>query len=139
VAKSTVERLKRANGWRGVTRTRKVRTTVSDPSADRAPDLADGQFRSPPDGSSGVTSTTRTTFAPLPRSKLSHYTSDSILVKRWSLRTRRATQVAENATNLVAGGTMVTIREQPKPVRGRGRHGHGRSQRRGGPSSGRNA
>jgi putative transposase len=45
VAKSTVERLMRANGWRGVTRTRKVRTTVADPSAQRAPDLVQRQFR----------------------------------------------------------------------------------------------
>jgi putative transposase len=39
VARCTVERLMRANGWRGVTRARKVRTTVADPAAARAPDL----------------------------------------------------------------------------------------------------
>ena len=31
VAKCTVERLKRAHGWRGATRARRVRTTVADP------------------------------------------------------------------------------------------------------------
>ncbi|SNR91897.1 HTH-like domain-containing protein [Haloechinothrix alba] len=39
VARSTVERLMRTHGWRGTTRTKKVRTTVSDPAAERAPDL----------------------------------------------------------------------------------------------------
>ena len=47
VARCTVERLMRANGWRGVTRARKVRTTIADPTASRAPDLVDRQFRVP--------------------------------------------------------------------------------------------
>lgn len=47
VAKSTVERLMRANGWQGVRRQRKVRTTIPDPTADRAPDLVDRQFAVP--------------------------------------------------------------------------------------------
>lgn len=45
VAKSTVERLKSAHGWRGVTRGRKVRTTVPDPAAARAPDLVRRRFK----------------------------------------------------------------------------------------------
>jgi putative transposase len=45
VARCTVERLMRANGWQGVTRTKKVRTTISDPAAVRAPDLVNRQFR----------------------------------------------------------------------------------------------
>ena len=45
VARCTVERLMRANGWVGVRRARFVRTTTSDPAADRAPDLVDRQFR----------------------------------------------------------------------------------------------
>lgn len=45
VAKCTIERLKRAHGWRGVTRARPVRTTVSDPAAARAPDLVRRQFK----------------------------------------------------------------------------------------------
>ena len=44
VARCTVERLMRANGWRGTTRGRKVRTTVADPAATRAPDLVNRQF-----------------------------------------------------------------------------------------------
>jgi transposase InsO family protein len=44
VARCTVERLMRANGWRGVTRTTRVRTTVADPAAARPADLVDRQF-----------------------------------------------------------------------------------------------
>ena len=44
VARCTVERLMRANGWRGVTRARKVRTTVPDPAHTRAPDLVQRNF-----------------------------------------------------------------------------------------------
>jgi putative transposase len=47
VAKSTVERLMRANGWQGVRRQKKVRTTIPDPAAQRAPDLVDRQFTVP--------------------------------------------------------------------------------------------
>jgi transposase InsO family protein len=45
VAKCSIERLKRAHGWRGVTRGRRVRTTVADPAASRAPDLVRRQFK----------------------------------------------------------------------------------------------
>jgi putative transposase len=44
VARCTVERIMRRHGWRGVSRSRKVRTTISNPAADRAPDLVDRQF-----------------------------------------------------------------------------------------------
>ncbi|MGV7815616.1 IS3 family transposase [Mycobacterium kansasii] len=47
VARCTVERLMRANGWRGVTRRKKVRTTIADPAAARAADLVKRQFRVP--------------------------------------------------------------------------------------------
>jgi putative transposase len=40
-----VERLMKANGWSAATRTKKVRTTIADPTASRAPDLVDRQFR----------------------------------------------------------------------------------------------
>lgn len=36
-----------ANGWRGVVRRKKIRTTEPDPAASRAPDLVDRQFRVP--------------------------------------------------------------------------------------------
>ena len=35
----------RRHGWQGVRRQRSVRTTISDPAAERAPDLVDRQFR----------------------------------------------------------------------------------------------
>jgi putative transposase len=44
VARCTVERIMRVNGWRGVTRTKRVRTTISDPAATRAPDLVGRRF-----------------------------------------------------------------------------------------------
>lgn len=44
VARCTVERLMRANGWHGVTRRKKVRTTIADPAAGRAPDLNRPRF-----------------------------------------------------------------------------------------------
>ena len=47
VARCTIERLMRTHGWRGVTRRKKVRTTIADPAAGRAPDLVDRQFRVP--------------------------------------------------------------------------------------------
>ena len=45
VAKCTVERLKRARGWRGATRGRQVRTTIADPAASRALGLVRRQFK----------------------------------------------------------------------------------------------
>jgi transposase InsO family protein len=44
VAKCTVERLMRANGWRGTARARTDRTTVPRPGDQRAPDLVNRQF-----------------------------------------------------------------------------------------------
>jgi putative transposase len=34
----------REHGWHGATRARKVRTTITDPAAERAPDLVKRQF-----------------------------------------------------------------------------------------------
>jgi putative transposase len=47
VARCTVERLMRINGWQGVRRVKKVYTTVADPAHGRAPDLVKRQFRAP--------------------------------------------------------------------------------------------
>lgn len=47
VARCTIERLMRANGWKGVVRRKKIRTTETDPAAARAPDLVDRKFRVP--------------------------------------------------------------------------------------------
>jgi len=44
VARCTVERIMRSNGWVGVTRAKRVRTTIPDPGADRAPDLVKRRF-----------------------------------------------------------------------------------------------
>jgi putative transposase len=45
VAKCTVDRIKREHGWQGRTRSRRIRTTIPDPAAARAPDLVNRQFR----------------------------------------------------------------------------------------------
>jgi transposase InsO family protein len=45
VARCTVERLMRTHGWRGVTRAKKIRTTIADPAAARAPDLVRRHFK----------------------------------------------------------------------------------------------
>ena len=45
VACCTVERLMQIHGWEGVRRVKKVRTTVPDPAAGRAPDLVERQPR----------------------------------------------------------------------------------------------
>lgn len=45
VARCIVHRLMRVNGWRGVTRRKKVCTTIADPAVGRAPDLVDRKFR----------------------------------------------------------------------------------------------
>jgi len=46
VARCTVEKIMRANGWRGVTRARRApRTTEPDPTAARAPDLVGRRWR----------------------------------------------------------------------------------------------
>lgn len=47
VTRCSVERLMRADGWRGVARRKKVRTTIADPAAARAADLVKRQFRVP--------------------------------------------------------------------------------------------
>jgi putative transposase len=47
VAKCTVERLMKLHGWEGVRRIKKVRTTVTDQSVERAPDLVQRRFRAP--------------------------------------------------------------------------------------------
>jgi putative transposase len=47
VARCTVERIMRERDWRGVVRTTKVRTTIADPAAERAPDLVRRRFKAP--------------------------------------------------------------------------------------------
>ncbi len=44
VARCTVERLMRVNGWAGTTRRKKIRTTIADPTALRPPDLVERGF-----------------------------------------------------------------------------------------------
>jgi transposase InsO family protein len=64
VARCTVERLMWANGWRGVTRARTVRTTIADPAALRAPDLARRNFTASAPGQLHVADFTYVPLAP---------------------------------------------------------------------------
>jgi putative transposase len=64
VAKCTVERLKRENDWHGVTRARRVRTTIPDPAATRAPDLVNRQFHAARPGQLHVADFTYVPLAP---------------------------------------------------------------------------
>jgi transposase InsO family protein len=45
VARCTVERIMRGQGWRGAMRARRIRTTEQDPAHNRAPDLVRRRFR----------------------------------------------------------------------------------------------
>jgi transposase InsO family protein len=64
VARCTVERLMRANGWRGVTRARTVKTTIADPAASRAPDLVRRNFTASRPGQLHVADFTYVPLAP---------------------------------------------------------------------------
>ncbi len=64
VARCTVERLMRANGWRGVTRARTIRTTIADPAASRAPDLVRRNFTASAPGQLHVADFTYVPLAP---------------------------------------------------------------------------
>jgi putative transposase len=65
VARCTVERIMRANGWRGNARqARKVATTVPDPVAERFPDLVRRQFRAEAPGRLLVADFTYVPLAP---------------------------------------------------------------------------
>lgn len=57
MARCIMERLMRTYGWRGVTRRKKVRTTIADPAATRVADLVKRQFLLPaPNSCSSPTS-----------------------------------------------------------------------------------
>ncbi len=90
VAKCTIERLKRAHGWRGVTRARRVRTTVSDPAASRAPDLAGRNFKAARPGQLHVADFT---YVPLAGGRFGYtaFVIDAFagLIPGWNARCRR--------------------------------------------------
>jgi len=69
VAKCTVGRLKRAHRWRGATRGRRVRTTVPNPAASRAPDLVRRRFKASRPGQLHVADFT---YVPLPGGRFAY-------------------------------------------------------------------
>jgi putative transposase len=81
VARCTVQRLMREHGWRGATRARKVRTTVADPAAERAPDLVKRHFTAARPDQLWIAD-----FAYVPMSSGFGYTAFVIDAFRWSHR-----------------------------------------------------
>lgn len=102
VAKCTVERLKRAQGWRGATRARRVRTTVGDPAAVRAPDLVRRQFKAARPGQLHVAD-----FTYVPLAARFGYTAFVIdafagLICGWECSLRKQTAFVERAIRQAA-------------------------------------
>jgi putative transposase len=98
VAKCTVERLKRENGWHGVTRGRRVRTTIPDPAASRAPDLLNRHFRAARPGQLHVADFT---YVPLASGRFA-YTAFVIdayagLIPGWECSASKETEFIESA------------------------------------------
>jgi putative transposase len=103
VAKCTVERLKRAHAWQGVTRGRRVRTTVPDPAAARAPDLVGRQFKAARPGQLHVADFT---YVPLASGRFA-YTAFVIdayagLIPGWECSVSKRTAFVESAIRQAA-------------------------------------
>lgn len=102
-ARCTVERLMRANGWRGVTRARKVRTTVPDPAHTRAPDLVNRDFTA---GAPGELVVADFTYVPLHGGGFG-YTAFCVdafagLIAGWECSLSKKTAFAEKAIRQAA-------------------------------------
>jgi hypothetical protein len=131
VARCTVERLMRANGWRGATRGRKVRTTVADPAATRAPDLVHRQFQA---AAPGLLPVADFTYVPLAGGGFG-YTALVIdayagLIPGWECSTSKHTAFVEAAIR-----PAVAYRRRQGRPRGEGAIHHSDSEyvRAGGP------
>ncbi len=116
VARCTVERLMRLNGWHGVTRARKVRTTVTDPGHSRAPDLVRRDFRAAAPGQLHVADFT---YVPLDGGGFG-YTAFCIdayagLIAGWSCSLSRHTAFVQQAI-----GQAARLRERQGHPLGRG-------------------
>jgi putative transposase len=103
VAKCTVERLKRAHGWRGATRGRRVRTTVPDPAASRAPDLVRRQFKAARPGQLHVADFT---YVPLAGGRFAYtaFVIDAFagLIPGWECSLSKQTAFVESAIRQAA-------------------------------------
>jgi transposase InsO family protein len=104
VAKCTVERLKRAPGWRGATRGRRVRTTVPDPAAGRAPDLVRRQFKAARPGQLHVADFT---YVPLAGGRFAYtaFVIDAFagLIPGWECSLSKQTAFVESVIRQAAG------------------------------------
>jgi transposase InsO family protein len=104
VAKCTVERLKRAHGWRGATRGRRVRTTEPDPAASRAPDLVRRRFKAARPGQLHVADFT---YVPLAGGRFAYtaFVIDAFagLIPGWECSLSKQTAFVERAIRQAAG------------------------------------
>jgi putative transposase len=104
VARCTVERLMRANGWRGNTRQRKVRTTVPDPAADRFPDLVRRNFRA---AAPGLLLVADFTYVPLVTGGFAYvsFVIDAFAgtIRGWEVSLSRETPFVQRAIAQAAG------------------------------------
>jgi putative transposase len=119
VAKCTVERLKRAHGWRGTTRARRVRTTIADPSAARAPDLVRRQFKAARPGQLHVADFT---YVPLAGGRFAYtaFVIDAFagLIPGWECSLSRQAAFVERAIRQAAGYRA----RQGNPITGQAIH-----------------
>jgi len=125
VARCTVERLMRANGWRGVTRARGVRTTVADPAAQRAPDLVHRCFTAPRPDQLWVADFT---YVPMTEGRFG-YTAFAIdafagLIPGWQCAMSKHTSFVESAIRQATARR----RREGHPVRGTVHHSDAGSQ-----------
>jgi len=115
VAKCTIERLKRAHGWRGVTRGRRVRTTIADPAAARAPDLVRRQFKAPRPGQLHVADFT---YVPLAGGRFAYtaFVIDAFagLIPGWECSLSKETAFVESAIRQATAYRM----RQGNPITG---------------------
>lgn len=113
VARCTVERLMRIHGWQGVTRTRKVRTTIKDPAAGRAADLVDRHFTAPAPNQLLVADFT---YVPIPaRFVYTAFTIDAFAgaILGWDVAATANAAMVERAL----ADAVETRRRQGRPIR----------------------
>jgi transposase InsO family protein len=121
-ARCTVERLMRAHGWRGVTRGRRVCTTIPDPGHSRAPDLVKRNFTA---GRPGQLHVADFTYVPLEGGGFGYtaFVIDAFagLIAGWECALSKETAFVERAVRQAAALRA----RQGHPVGGRAVHHSG--------------
>ena len=125
VARCTVERLMRQHRWRGATRARKVRTTVVDPAATRAPDLVHRCFTAKRPDALWVADFT---YVPMAEGRFGYtaFVIDAFagLIPGWQCSMSKRTELVESAIRQAAARR----RREGHPLRGTVHHSDAGSQ-----------